>query len=78
MKPIEFEGVTDHYGKMQDGVSPLPLRCYANGQFVSCWKLLWRERLKVLVSGMVWLDVHTHNRGMPPVYLTTDKSEVVI
>ena len=41
----------------------------ADGQSVSCWRLGWRERLRVLVTGRVWLHVLG---GHPPVLVSGD------
>lgn len=36
-------------------------------QFVSCWRPSYWERIQILMSGKVWLHIHSH--GQPPVYL---------
>lgn len=49
------------------GVEPLPVR--ADGRHCwSCWRLNWRERLRVLWRGEMWLGVASHQP--PPVMLT--------
>ena len=35
-------------------------------QTISCWKLGWKERLRVLLTGRVWLHVFGKQ---PPVYV---------
>jgi hypothetical protein len=48
---------SDKHGECQ----PLPIY-HGDGLMVSCWSLSWRERLRVLFSGLLWLtivgDVH--------------------
>ncbi len=39
---------------------------------ISCWRLGWRERLKVLFTGRVWLRV-VGGLTQPPVSLLVDK-----
>ena len=38
-------------------------------QTISCWRLTWRERLRALFTGRVWLSVQGQQ---PPVYVTGD------
>ena len=40
----------------REEVSDLPAHRQGN-QTISCWKLSWRERLEVLLSGRAWLYV---------------------
>ena len=41
-------------------------------QYISCWIGNWRERLKFLFTGKIWLGVLSY-QSQPPVYLTIDK-----
>ena len=40
-----------------------------NGLTISCWKLTWRELLRVLFRGKIWLHVHG---PQPPVFIGAD------
>jgi hypothetical protein len=40
-----------------------------SGQIISCWKMSWKERLKALITGKVWLGVA--GSAQPPVWLAT-------
>ena len=43
---------------------------YTDGnQCVSCWQLTWRQRLRLLFSGKIWLGVLS-GYTQPPVWLT--------
>lgn len=54
MKPIEFAEQTIVWAKNQPPYLPLP--AYTNErETISCWSLTWRERLRVLWSGRLWL-----------------------
>jgi hypothetical protein len=54
MKPIEFPEQTIVWAKNQPPYLPLP--AYTNdSETISCWSLTWRERLRVLWSGRLWL-----------------------
>ena len=51
------------------GVEPLPVRSDGRPSR-SCWRLSWRERLRVLWRGEMWLGVASHQP--PPVMLTAE------
>lgn len=47
---------------------------YTDGmQCISCWKLSWKQRLKALLFGKVWLSVRS-GVTQPPVWLDCDKT----
>lgn len=79
MKPIDFEERNVIYAKDQPQYMSLP--AYKNetkeGEVVSCWNLSFWERLRVLISGKIWLSLMSFNNPLTPSYLTTDKSEVI-
>jgi len=43
----------------------------ANGVSVSCWAMTWRDRLRALVTGRVWLHVWS-GPTQPPVAVSTE------
>lgn len=43
-----------------------------DGTCISCWKMTWRERLKSVFTGVVWVGVLS-GRTQPPIYATIDK-----
>jgi hypothetical protein len=48
-----------------------PLYAWTDGQrCVSCWRLSWRERLRVLCRGQMWLHVLSGS-SQPPVAADT-------
>jgi hypothetical protein len=51
----------------------LPAIVDANGVVTSRWRLTWRERLRVLFGGSVYLQSHTFGRQLQPVALTLDE-----
>lgn len=54
MESIEFPEQTMVWAKNQPPYRPLP--AYVNDEeTISCWKLTWRERLRVLFTGQLWL-----------------------
>lgn len=57
------------YAKDQPEYIPLPAWRGEDGKVVTRWKLTWRERLRVLMSGNLWLTILTFNRPLQPVML---------
>jgi hypothetical protein len=54
-RPIEFPEQNVVWGKDQPPYKPLPAYTDEMGT-VSLWELTWRERLRVLFTGKVWLQ----------------------
>jgi hypothetical protein len=54
MTPVEFPEQTVVWAKNQPPYLPLP--AYTDGrETISCWKLTFKERIKVLIFGKLWL-----------------------
>lgn len=50
---------------------------YSDGrQCISCWRLTWKERIKALIFGKVWLSVLS-GYTQPPVWLACDDTVFV-
>jgi len=71
MIPIEFKEQTGlllkPHGMTEEECSSLPIH-FTGEQYISCWKMNFKERIKALLFGNVWLYV----RGkitQPPVSL---------
>lgn len=77
MTPIEFSEQTTvlHANPNQleiDGQTVGKLPIFTDGnQVVSCWGLSWRERLRAVLSGQIWLGVHS-GYTQPPVWLSVE------
>lgn len=77
MKPIKFEEQT---AVLHKPVSMTNKECgalpvWTNGEMcVSCWKLTFRERIKALFLGKIWLYVHSGEATQPPVSLQCGKT----
>lgn len=75
MKPIDFPQSTmvlQKPGTMLDSeCKPLPV--WSDGkECVSCWRPTLKERVRILITGKVWLSVFS-GRTQPPVYVTGDQ-----
>jgi hypothetical protein len=69
-----------YFAENQPPYLPLPaLRDVSsdNGEVITCWKLSFIERLKVLFSGCIWVSIATFNKPIMPIFITTQKSDVI-
>jgi hypothetical protein len=73
MKAIEFKEQNVVYAKDQPEYLPLPAYKSKDGVVVCCWELSFKERLRVLITGKLWISMLTFNKPLQPVLLETDK-----
>lgn len=81
MKPIEFPEHNVVFAKDQPEYKPLPAFREPNseyGEVVSCWKLSFTERLRILFTGKMWVSLMTFNKPLTPSFFSTKKSDVLI
>lgn len=75
MKPIKFEEATKVLGKpegMKEKCNDLWV--YNDGiESISCWKMSWKDRIKALLYGKVWLGVR-FGQSQPPVWVDCNKT----
>lgn len=75
MKPIEFEGQTIVLQR-PPGMTEAECGSLAilrlDGTCISCWKMGWKERLKALFTGKIWLGVLS-GHTQPAVYVAIDQ-----
>jgi len=64
------------FAKDQPEYFTLPAHRTLDGVVVTRWQLSWRERLRVLLRGNLWLHVHTFNQPLQPVLLEVVPPEV--
>lgn len=62
--------------KSQDEYQTLPAWVDTDGTVLTRWRLTWRERLRVLLSGDIYLWVMTFGRPLQPVMLEAEKPKV--
>ncbi|MHA1345026.1 MAG: hypothetical protein ACTSO3_01365 [Candidatus Heimdallarchaeaceae archaeon] len=75
MKPIKFKESNCTYAKDQPEYLPLPVYRSEEpeGDVISCWKLTWRERLKILFTGCFWFSQLTFHQPLQPQLPMIDK-----
>ena len=81
MKPVSpvvpgYELLETVYAKDQPNYKPLPVWKQHDGTTLSRWRLTWKERLRVLFSGNVYLWILTFNQPLQPVMLQTEKPQM--
>ncbi|MBA4852060.1 hypothetical protein [Emticicia sp. BO119] len=80
MKPIHFLGQNTVYAKNQPEYQPLPgfKADSPQGEFISCWKLSFKERLMILFTGKLWVSLMTFNKPLTPSFFSVKKSDVLL
>lgn len=79
MNPIEFINQTkvlqpNSNQKEIDGKQVGTLPIFTDGdQVISCWRLSFRERIKALWFGKIWLGIYS-GQTQPPVWLSCDEN----
>lgn len=77
MKPIKFKESNTVYGKGQENIyDALPATLFEDGEVVTCWKLSWKDVLRLLFTRKVWLCVATFKKPLQPLFMSTDKYEI--
>ena len=78
MTPVEFKHQTVVFAKDQPEYQSLPALVIdtPSGEVISCWRLTFKERLKVLVFGRVWMSLMSFNKPLTPSYLAINRKEV--
>jgi len=74
VKPIDFAEKNCTYAKDQPEYLPLPVyrSPESDGEVWSCWRLSFREKMKVLFTGKVWLACMTFHKPLQPVRVMID------
>jgi hypothetical protein len=78
MKPIKFKEQNITFAENQPEYLPLPAHRTEDGQVIFCSHLTFRERLKVLWTGKVWVSLLSFNKPLTPSFLTVDKSDLFV
>ena len=69
MEPIEFKEQNVVFAKNQKPYLPLP--AYQDdeqgGRIFHCWKLTWKERFIMLITGILWINVLNFKQPPQPI-----------
>lgn len=82
MKLIEFPEQTIVIAKNQPEYMPLPAFVdkdpdYNASRITCCWQLTFKERLKLLFTGLIWHSVLTFNSSLQPQLLQVNKPDYI-
>lgn len=78
MKPIRFKECNVEYAKGQEEYTTLPgFADTANGCAITCYKMSFRDLLKVIFTRKIYLNLLTFNGPLTPQQLTVNKKEVI-
>ena len=62
-------------GMTDEECKPLPVfRDKGRGVTISCWRMTWRDRLRAIFYGLIWVYVHSGGKTQPPIMLVSDKT----
>lgn len=78
MKPIRFKHQNVIFAENQPEYQSLPALKLdtPEGEVITCWGLTFKERLKVLFTGKVWVSLMSFNQPLTPSYLAVNRKEV--
>lgn len=77
MNPIKFKEQNIIFAEHQDNYWPLPALVKKDnyGTVMTCWKMSFKERLKVLLTGKIWVYEASFNKPLTPIFLSTNNKE---
>lgn len=80
MTPAKFKHQNVVFAENQPEYMPLPaLKLFdPQGTVVTCWKLSFTERIKLLFTGRVWLSLLTFNQPLTPSYMSVNRKDVYV
>lgn len=78
MKPVKFKEHNVVFAENQKEYLPLPAfkNDSPHGEVISCWKLSWVERLRILFTGKLWVELLSFNKPLTPSFFSTKKSDM--
>ena len=72
MHPIEFPQQSVVLAKDQPQYLPLPAHISADSEVTSCWYMGWRERLRVALTGRVYVTQLSFFQPLQPQRVSLD------
>lgn len=81
MKPVTLKPLRDIGGRnvVFGAGQPeyLPLPAWTDGkQVIECWRLTWRDRLRALLGGDLFVHVLTFGHPIQPIIVTFDWADI--
>jgi len=75
MDPIKFEECNTVVAKDQPQYLPLHAHKTKDGILTSCWKLSFKECIKLIFTQRIYLQMLTFNTPLQPVKILVDKPD---
>ena len=75
MNPIKFKESNTTFGVGQEGVEELPALILQE-HVISCWKLSFKEVLRLLITRRLWLCVATFGNPLQPLFMSTKSEDI--
>lgn len=76
MKVIRFKECNFVYAEDQPEYLNLPCHKAKDGMVTSCWKFSLLERIKMILSGKIYLQVLTFNKPLQPLKMLVNKPQL--
>ena len=78
MKAVKFKGHNVVFAENQKEYNALPALDLNDdmGSVVSCWKLSFKERVVILLTGKMWMNLCMFGQPLTPSYLSVKRKEV--
>ena len=78
MKPVKFKHQNVIFAENQPEYLQLPaLKLNTKeAEVISCWKLSFKERIKVLIFGRIWMSLVSFNKPLTPSFLSTNRKDM--
>ena len=77
MKIVKFKECNVTFAENQPEYRPLPALKSEDGVVVSCWRLSFWEKMKVLFTGKIWVGLLTFNNPLQPQLITVNKTDLI-
>ena len=74
MDVVKFKECNITFAENQPEYLPLPAHKTVDGIVTSCWRLDFFERLKVVLTGKIYLQMLTFNRPLQPSRMSVNKA----
>lgn len=76
MKAIEFTGCNIIFAESQKEYYNLPAYKAEDGMVLSCWKLSFIDKIKVILTSKIFLQVLTFNEPLQPLKMLSRKPKL--
>ena len=76
MNPVKFKEINCIYAKNQPEYLDLPAHKSKDGIVTSCWQLNLKERIKLLLSGKIFIQIMTFNTPLQPIRINLSRPEL--